>query len=103
MKGGSNDRFYIVRLTSSRGTDITKCLRLSADFKKSEIREIVEQYTDHLVDGTACREHKVTFRRVRMPNKAILKKRYIKACKAKEKAQKLWAETTAMMIPHHMH
>ena len=92
-------KYWIVRLQSNRGTDMTKCLKLPGTLTKRQVRDSVESFTDEYVANTAIHEYSVTYKPFRMPKRPALIKQYDAACKAKNKATERWNVLRSALNP----
>lgn len=91
--------YYLVRLTSSRGTDQTFCLKFKAGTSKQDVREGVEFFIDNYVRNTAITEYSVTYHRVKMLDRTKLLQKHDKACKRYYAAKTKKDAIAAMLNP----
>lgn len=91
--------YYMFRLRSNRGTDICRCLELTSGLSKEDVRDIMKNYADRLTAYTGCREHEVSYGRVRLLPRRLLLKKYRSICASKEKLNTKWMELSSMLNP----
>ena len=91
--------WYVMRLRSSRGTDICHCLEVAGKHDARDVRVIMERHAEDITRGTACREYTVSWQKVRLPKRRALVKIYHQACERKDRAEAVWKKLAAMLHP----
>ena len=77
-------KYYIMRLQSSRGTDMCFCLKFPAKTSKEDVRTAMEFFAEKQTAGTACHEYTVSYKQVKMRPRNILIKQHNIALKSRE-------------------
>lgn len=88
---------YQFRLRSSRGTDLLYIIKLRADMTRTEVRKFMEWYADRLVRDTVISQYSVTYRRIKVPSKRVVRRRYQKSTNRLQRARDAHKLAMAML------
>jgi hypothetical protein len=89
--------YWMFRVVSSRGTDISACVSLPLDATKADAREASDTWSSRVTAGTACHEYTVQYRRVPgPPSKRQWNAEWKRRCEKYEEAKLLRAEWLAL-------
>jgi hypothetical protein len=91
--------YWIMRYASNRGTDQRICVALAAGTKRSAALEVAKDWAERATAGTACHEYTVTVRRVKIPPRTELLKRWERLCKSKRIIEDRWSDARQMFVP----
>lgn len=92
-------KLFIFRITSSRGTDFRRAVKLRPDITRKEVLEVADDWSERETAGTACREYTVSVRSVKPIQAGPWQKKWTLACKRYRKAKDARDDLSAIRTP----
>lgn len=91
--------YYIFRLISSRGTDICECWELESGLKKQQVKDIVDDWADGIMNNSPIESATVSWEKVKLPSRKILLEKHSTICKRESNIRKERQKLAAMLNP----
>ena len=96
MSKAAKSPWFLMRFFSNRGTDQRIVVKLKAGTNEMQALAIAREWAEDFTRGTACHEYTVEVERITKLPRSVWIKRWVAACKRREKANDEWQTLRAM-------